>query len=215
MDILDEIKEDLRSEQAKKFWANYGNWILGGVVALVFGTAVASGLQQYQHYRSGIDAEKFSAAVQMAEEEDRDAALTGLGAIAAEAGAGYKTLALFSEANLHLKAGDTSKAIAAFNALADNTALDAIYRELATIYSCSLQLDMADADFAAIAARLEPLVGPGKPWRYSALELQALAKLQQGQKAEAKNIYDRLAVDTEAPAALKIRAERLASQLIF
>ena len=215
MDILDEIKEDLRSEQARKFWTAYGNWILAGVAALVLATALVSGLQQYRHYQAGIDAEKFSAAVQMAEEENRDAALLSLGAIAADAGAGYKTLALFSEANLHLKAGDTAKAIAAFDALANNAALDGIYRDLATIYSCSLQLDAAAVDFAAITARLEPLTGPGQPWRYSALELQALTKLQQGEKTEAKNIYERLALDTEAPASLKARAERLASQLIF
>lgn len=214
MDILDEIKEDLRTEKARQFWTNYGKQIFAAIGVLVLGTGLWSGLQQYNHHRALGDSEKFSAAVQMAEDQNRNEALAELTKIAAVAGPGYKTLALFSEASLQQKAGDTKAAIASYDTLANNAGLDPLYRELAIVYSASLQLDMSATDFDALFDRLQPLTATGKSWRYSALELQGLARWQQGKTSDAKEIFGRLAADPQAPDALKVRAERWASQLV-
>jgi hypothetical protein len=215
MDILDEIKEDLRSEQAKKFWHNHGRHILAAVAILVLGTGLWSGLQQYNQHRAAIDSEKFSAAVQLADDQKRDQALAELAKISNEAGAGYKTLALFSEANLQIKAGDNKAAAATFDRLADNRAIDPMYRELATIYSANLQLDFPQPEFDKIFDRLQPLTATGGAWRYSALELQGLVRAQQGKKDEAAAIFARLQADAQTPSGIKARAERWASQLLF
>ena len=46
-DIFQEVSEDMRREKAQKLWAKYGNYVLGGALAVVIGV---SGYVAYQHY---------------------------------------------------------------------------------------------------------------------------------------------------------------------
>lgn len=215
MDLLDEIKEDLRNEQAKRFWKNYGRYIIAAVVALVLGTGLTSGYKQYAAHQAAMDAGEFSTAMQLANEKKADEAVKKLSDLALDGTSGYKTLALFSKANLALKAGKADEAAAAYDQVADNADIDPLYRGLATIYSTIIRMDLPNADLAALDAKLQPLTLAGKPWRFSALELQGLIAMQQGNKEKAKNIFDRIAADAEAPGTMKQRVQRQSEVLSF
>ncbi len=215
MDLLDEVKEDLQQEQIKKFWAQYGRYFIGFIALLVVGTAVNAGYNQYRISQSTRDATAYHAALDLAESKDRKMALEKLAALSDSGGAGYKTLALFSEASLMQRQGDGKGAMAAFDRLSKNTSIDPLYRELATILRATIALDEKDADFAAISASLEPLTGAGKPWRFSALELQAAAAMEQGDKKKAAEIFQRIASDVNTPSDMRQRADRFATVLSF
>ncbi len=215
MDILDEIKQDMRSEQAQKFWNVYGKLIIAAAVALVLVTAVGSGYKQYQQYRSAQDAQVFSQAIDLADAQNRDEALQKLAAISGSAGKGYQTLAIFSEASIKYKAGDKKGAADAYIQLALNTGIDLLYRDLALIYGTSIAMDLEKPDLQTLDKDLQPLTDAGRPWRFSALELQGLIAMQSGDKSKAKNIFDRIAADINAPLGLKTRATRVSSVLAY
>ena len=98
-----------------------------------------------------------------------------MAALAADAPAGYATLARFREAKYRADAGDRPAAIALYDSLASDTAVEPMLRDLATLYSVRMQI--AGGDPAALTARLAPLTEEGNPWRYSAGELTAVLAL--------------------------------------
>ncbi len=215
VDILDEIKEDLRNEKAQKFWNKYGRMIMVALALFVGGTALVSGYKQYAEYRATKDASEFSTAIDLIDGQSRDEALKKLSQMGSEASAGYKTLALFSKANVLYKAGDKVAAAAAYDDLSKTSGVDALYRELATVYSVSIQMDLDKPDYTAMDKRLEPLTQTGHPWRFSALELQGLIAMQQGDSKKAKEIFNRIVADLNAPSTIKMRAQRVSSVLSY
>ncbi|TAH33068.1 MAG: tetratricopeptide repeat protein [Alphaproteobacteria bacterium] len=215
MDLIDEIKEDLRSEQMRQVWKNYGKLIMAAIAVLVLGTALTSGYKQYSQYRASNDAALFDQAVDLADAKKKDEALKQLAQIADDASSGYKTLALFTQASIKFKDGDKKGAIEAYDQLANAGGIDPMYRELATIDSVSIQMDMEGANLDGLSKRLEPLTATGRPWRFSALELQGLIAMQKGDKEKAKNIFDRIAKDENSPVSMRMRVQRVATVLSY
>jgi hypothetical protein len=72
---------------------------------------------------------------------------------------------------------------------------------------------LPDEDPHAAIARLAPLTVSGNPWRTSALDLTAAAKLEAGDRTGALAIYKQLADDLAAPQGLRARAAELAAAL--
>ena len=64
-----------------------------------------------------------------------------------------------------------------------------------------------------IVKRLEPLTAGDSPWRFSAMELTALAELHGGHSERARALFLTLADDPAAPAGLRGRAAELAATL--
>ena len=61
--------------------------------------------------------------------------------------------------------------------------------------------------------RLAPLTESGNPWRPTALELTALARLKSGDKSGALDLYKGLADELAAPPSLRARAAERAAAL--
>jgi hypothetical protein len=109
------------------------------------------------------------------------------------------------------KTGDRKAAIAAYDRLAGSSALDPEFRDLAVLLSVMHGLPEGDAK--AAIERLQPLTADGNPWRASALELTAAAKLKAGDRNGALDLYRKIADDLGAPQRLRARAAELAAAL--
>ena len=72
---------------------------------------------------------------------------------------------------------------------------------------------LPDGDPKAAIERLQPLTASGHPWRASALDLTAAAKLKSGDRGGALEIYKQLADDLSAPRGLRARAAEMAAAL--
>jgi hypothetical protein len=70
-----------------------------------------------------------------------------------------------------------------------------------------------DGDPAALQGRLDELIGPGEPFRASALELSAVLALRAGDKEKARSLYTQIVDDLAAPAGLRARATQILSAL--
>jgi hypothetical protein len=140
--------------------------------------------------------------------EDKPAeAAAAFAALAEDAGSGYRVLARLRAAEAQAQAGDPAAATAILEQLAANDDADPVYRSLGDLLAA--QRGFAEAQPTAVLTELEPLVGTNDPWRYSALELRALAQMQSGDTAAARQTLDDLLADPLTPPQLGRRAAEL------
>jgi hypothetical protein len=209
-DIFREIDDELRREGLLQLWSRYARYIIAVAVILVL---IAAGIFAWrQHLASErlAQANRYSAALVLVR-QGKEAEAAKLFAALANDGGGYGIPAAFQEAALLAKAGDRQGAIAAYDRLAVSSSVSREYRDLAILLAVMHQLP--DGDPRAAIERLAPLTENENPWRATALEVTAAAKLKAGDHGAALDIYQKLADDLAAPRALRARAAEMTAAL--
>jgi hypothetical protein len=84
------------------------------------------------------------------------------------------------------------------------TAIDQRFRDLAVILAAYLELDTTD--LVELEDRLAPLTSDNNPWHYSAIELTSFIAVQTGNLQRARDIFEKLSEDAQAPAGVRRRA---------
>jgi hypothetical protein len=202
--FIREIDEDLRRDRLLKLWERYGIYAIGVAFLVVAATAGWRGWEWYQT-REGIKAgSRFEAALGLADAGKHEEAEQEFAAIAKDANWGYRLLARMRLA-AETGARDAAAGAAAYDEIAADGSIDAAIRDVARLRAAFLLLDTAQV--AEIAARVEPLIVPASPFRFSARETLALARYKAGEREAARVLFAGLAVDPETPPALRNRAE--------
>ena len=209
-DIFREIDEELRRDNLLKLWSRYGRYVvaLAVLVLVVAGGIVAWRDHQLSERRA--QSTRYAAALSFVC-ESKNAEAAKVFATVAQEGGGYADLASFEEAELLARSGDRKGAVASYDRIAVASGLDPAFRDLAVLLS--VLHDMPDADPQAMIDRLAPMTKAGNPWRPTALELTAAARLKSGDKSGALTLYKSLADDLAAPQGLRARAAELAAAL--
>ena len=209
-DIFREIDEELRRENLLKLWSRYGKYVILAVALIVVIVGAIVAWREHQASERRAQSGRYSAALALVREgKNTDAAK--LFASLAQEGGGYGLLASFEEAELLAKSGDRKAAIAAYDDLSSSSGIDREFRDLAVLLS--VMHGLADGDPKIAIERLQRLTEAGNPWRASALELTAVAKLKGGDRNGALEIYKTLADDLTAPQRLRARAAEMAAAL--
>jgi hypothetical protein len=125
---------------------------------------------------------------------------------------GYRVLSRFQLAAAEAQAGDADKAVALYDALANDAETDTILKGLATIQAATLRLDTAD--YVEMERRLEGLIDQGSPWRYSARELLGLSAYRQNNIPGAEKQFSELVADQAAPQNLRERADMMLALIV-
>ena len=210
-DIFQEVDEDLRRENYAKLWARYGKYVIALAVLLVVAVASIGQWRNYQLHQREAEGGRYANALELARQgKDKDAA-DAFASIARQAGAGRAVLARLEEGVAKARAGDAEGAVAAFDALAADSAADPVYRDVALLLAAQYSLKAGDP--RAIIAKLAPLTSTENPWHPTALELTAIAQLKAGDKTAARASYQRLADDLAAPSGLRARAAEMVAAL--
>ncbi len=206
-DIFHEIEEDLRRDKAAQFWKRYGRYVIAAVVFVIAATASYVGWKEYRQRQQIAYGNRFAVALSLIQDKKEAEALSALGSLAEDAGTGYGTLARFRAATVKLHQGDRAGAVAIYDAVAKDSSVDPLYAQLAAVYYVLNTLETGDPD--DLAKRLEPLMSPTGPWRYSARELAALLALRKGDAAKARENFTKLADDTKTPSGIRARAAEM------
>ena len=210
-EIFREIDEELRRDNIVKLWREYGKYVIGLAVLAVVATLGIVKWQDFKLEQRREEGVRYAAALDLAQKGKDAEAADAFAQIAHEVGGGRAVMARLEEAALRAKAGDTDKAVALYDALADDGGVDKVYRDLASLLAARYSFDKADP--AAIIARLKPLTEGDNPWQATALELTAAAQLKAGDKAAALATYTRLADDLKAPQGVRTRATEMVAVL--
>ena len=205
-DLFREVDEEVRQDQYLKLWKQYGVYIAGVVLAVVLITVGVVVWRDFQQGELEANGEKMLAAL-AAVEERPDEALEQLAALGEEGTKGYRLLARLREAALLSERGDARSAVAIYDAVAADTGQEKLYRDLAKLLSVSHGMSIMDR--SDVEDRLAPLVGDDNPWRYSARELVATAAMASGDTAAAREKFQALVDDANAPPGVRARAAEL------
>jgi hypothetical protein len=209
-DIFREIDEELRRDNLLKLWSRYGRYVLAlaAVVVIIAGGIVA--WRDHQASERRAQSARYASALNLVR-EGKDADAAKVFAAVAQEGGGYAVLAAFEDAELRAKSGDRKGAVAAYDHIAAEGGLDPAFRDMARLLSAMHALP--DGDPQSIIDRLAPMTASDSPWRATATELTAAARLKSGDKSGALALYKQLADDLSAPQSLRARAAELAAAL--
>lgn len=203
-DIFREIDEEVRRDKAAALWKKYGNLLIGLAVAAV----VAVAAWQVWLYREQQASQAVGARLEEALRASRDnrgaEAESILVDLAANAPAGYRQIARF---RLAAETGkrDAAAGATAFDALANDSSLDQLYRDLARLRAGMLRVDLAP--YTETRAALEPLASPQGVWRHSAREFLGIAALKANLFEDAGRWFDAIVTDPQSPQVLRQRTD--------
>ncbi len=191
-DLIEEIKEDIRNDQLVAFWNEYGNFVIGAVIAIVLMTIgylfwhthqEKKLLDQTLIYEKNLEPDPSKG-------EKADYSL-----LIKEGSAGYQIMGIFEQARL---AASTKEAEDLLKALANNTSYDAFYRETAALQGIMRKFDSTHG--TVLLEELESLVTKNSPLQAAAIELQAFAYLKlRSLKKSFPSFYVRCTTPTSPP----------------
>ncbi|AYG93784.1 hypothetical protein D8I30_00265 [Brevundimonas naejangsanensis] len=203
VDVFEQVEEELRSERYKRL-ARTWLPVLAGVLAVALVAALAWwGWQSYVTSQADKASAAYEQGVEAMQAGKADAAKAAF-AESAKAGGGYKALALMQQAGIALSENKTTEAVALFDEAA-KAAKDPILSDIAALKAVFLVMDTASLE--DVQKRLEPLTGDKRPMAAFAQEALAMAQLQHGKTAEARQVFVQLQLGQDVPDSVRQRAQ--------
>lgn len=209
-DIFREVEEEVRRDQFLKLWKKYGVLVIAVVAVVVLGVAGYQGWTVYEQRQREAAAEAYAAAASQLAAGETEAARASFADLADPGSGGYALLASFEAAHLAAQAGDGAAALEAWGQIAQSDAPLA-YRDAAVLAAARFRLDAGEAEEAGMM--LEPLMEGNRPYRPLAQEMAAIAALERGDAAAARERLESLLADAEAPASVRERATQLVATI--
>jgi len=205
-DIFQEVDEEVRRERLMKLWQRYQYLIVAVVVLLLAGVGGWRLYEWQQEKRAAELGTAFEQAVTLAEDGKHAEAEAAFAKVAAEGNKIYRQLALMRQAG-ELAQTDSKAAIAAYDKIADDSAVGADLKDLAGVRAGELMIDAGS--FNDVRPRLEPLATEGRPYRHTAREMLALAAWRSCDIESAKRWFDLIVSDIQTPPTIRDRVEML------
>lgn len=206
-----EVDQELRQDQAKALWENYGTIIIAAAVAVVVATSAWVGWDYWSQSRANASGDDYSQALTLARERRTEEAKAALVQLEADGYGAYPVLARMRGATVLAEAGDAAGAVAAFDQVAADRAVTSSIRDMARLRAALLLVD--HGSYSDVASRVEALTADTNALRYSAREALGLAAWREGRLADAQALFDQILDDQNAPRNLRQRAEMM-SELI-
>ena len=200
--LFREVDEDVRQEQYKKLWDKFGNYFIGLCFVIVGLVAGFKGYQHYQKSKSEAAAIVYFDGLKNAQAGKAEDAIRALAAVDHS---GFKQLASLQTAIVLAEQGKTKDAVAAFDAIAADSAVDASLRDVARIRGGYLLADTAKPD--ELLTRLGGFDKDGQVWRHAAREIFGIAAYRTGDYAMADRYMNANFTDADTPPDMRDRAQ--------
>lgn len=206
--FLTEVEAELREDQLKQMWNQYGTWLFGAIAAIILTVAGYQFMQGQEAKRLAEQADAFARATELLADGNQDTAISALADVSLQGGA-YGALAELQRAGVLLEQGDKASALEIFRAVSTSQNIGLVFNDVATLLWVIHGLDTENPD--ELQAALAPLTDPSNAHSYSALELMALLEVRRGQIEEAQAILTQLLEDANTPVGLRSRAVELSA----
>jgi hypothetical protein len=205
-DIFREVEEDVRRERFQKLWKAYGNYAIAALVLLFAGIGGWQLWERHDLQERAKISDSFVAAQRITNPQAAASAFVDLSRTAPK---GYSTVARLAQAGAMLASGQNANAIDLYKQIAneDSGPVGAVAR-LRAAWALAETASRTD-----LAELLKPLNQPGNAWRENAQEILAYADYRAMDTRSALMKYGQLALDPEAPDALRARAKAMTAFL--
>jgi hypothetical protein len=203
-DVFEQVEEELRSERYKRL-ARTWLPVVGGILLVALIAALAWwGWQSWETSKAdkaSVAYERGLEALQANNPVGADAAFTQA---AKEGNGAYKSLALQHRAGIALDAGRDAEALSLMDEAA-KASRDPLIADAAAFKAMLLAMDIETLE--QVQARAKGLTGDKRPFSAFAREAEAMALLQAGKTAEAKDMLAILKNDLDTPEVVTRRAQ--------
>ena len=208
-EFIKEVDEDIKEEKRIKLWKKLIPYVISFSLTIILFT---SGFVFWKNYTRNMNqtlGDDFTAAVDLANEDDTDAALLALDRIVDEGSDGYATIAKMKKASLLIDKGLSDEGLSIYLDLERN-AVDQSFRDIATILYVLNSMDKIEPE--TLLKKIEPLEN-SKVWQSSALELKAFIFLKNNNKKLAKETFQSILNLKTSPSSLSTRARNMVEYL--
>lgn len=204
-EFIREVDEDLQQEKNEQLWKRLLPYIISVAVGIILFTSGYVFWDNYSNNAKQQLGDDFTAAVELANEEDVDAALLALDRIVDKGSDGYVTLSKMKMASLLIESGNLDDGLGIYLDLEKN-AVDQSFRDISTILYVLNSIDTKNPDL--LLEKLIPLE-KSNIWKSSALELMAFIYLKKSDNAKAIEIFRTLSQLQEIPSSLSNRSQSM------
>ena len=204
-EFIREVDEDVKEEKRMKLWKKLLPYIVSISLGVILST---SGYVLWDNYSNKVKqqlGDDFTAAVELSNDEDVDAALLALDRIVDKGSDGYVTMAKMKKASLLIDRGELEKGLDIYLDLEKN-AVDQSFRDISTILYVMNSIDSKDSDI--LIEKLKPLED-SQIWKSSALELKAFIYLKNKKRKEALEVFEKIVSMPSKPSSLASRAKNM------
>ena len=204
-EFIREVDEDVKEEKRMKLWKKLLPYVLSISLGVILST---SGFVFWDNYSNKVKqqlGDDFTAAVELSNEEDVDAALLALDRVVDKGSDGYITMAKMKKASILIEKGKLEEGLDIYLDLEKN-AVDQSFRDISTILYVMNSLDFKDSDI--LLKKLKPLED-SQIWKSSALELKAFIFLKNSKRKEALEVFENIVSMPSKPSSLASRAKNM------
>lgn len=205
-DFVDEVEDQLRAERYASLAGRIWPWFALALIATIIGWLGVWGYQTWRDRDIGRASIAYEKAVNAVTSGDQTGAYNDLAPIAANGPAGYRSLALMTQADMRLAAGKADEAAGLYDKAA-KSAPNPILGDLARLRAAQALMDTVP--YAQVQTRLTPLMGTNKPFDLEAREALALAKLQAGKVQEARGDLNAISLTLGVSSSMRTRAQAI------
>ncbi len=199
-DVMQEVNDELRQQRLEAFWKENRSWIIASIILAIITTA---GITWWRSWNLGQNLTYTSGLLEASTAEDP----AELSKFAETARTNHAVLARYIAAGLHLKKGNTARAIEIYDEIAKTRGLDRSLRDLAQLLSLGQRLNKDEPK--KLHAELADLSTKKSPYRFSAMEMEALVFAREGKMKEAADRLEDISTDAGAPGDARTRATTL------
>jgi len=206
-DIFREVEEDLRHDRIKQAWDKYGNYVIAfaSLIAILTG-----GFQLWQKMESDnrvAQADQYMAAIETLQGGSTEVAEDALKEIQNDGSGGYKALAGFQQAALHVREDDLESAIQTYDSISVQSGVNQTLKDLAKIKAAQLLMDTGSR--SDLEARIGTLTVETNPWRFAAREILAFVAFRDGDLTVAQEEYASLAAEPGLTQEMRLRVAEM------
>lgn len=216
MELLAEIKEDIRREKLEKLWQRFGIWIISTAVLVVVSSGLIVAWKYFQETTAAKQGGELFLAIESlnnGELEKSKSTLTETAKNNSSAG----VLANLRLASIAIEANDKSAAKEHYQAVIKTPGVAKEFLDLALLQNAKIALQNSATDQAEISTAIEQLKHISadnlSPWRAFALEQLATYYLQKNETKKAEEFLTELARLEGLSETQKERVELLISTL--
>jgi len=202
--LFREVDEEVRQEEYKKLWDKYGTLLIVACGVVIAAVAGWKAYEYYQLKQTEAASILFFDGARAAAEGKAEDAVRLMGMVQSP---GYAQLGRMQVAGALAASGKTKEALAAYDAIVADAAVEPALRDAAAIRAGYLLVDTAKPD--ELLGRLGRFDKDDQVWRHQAREIFGLSAYRSGDFAMAERYMQALASDAATPRDMKERAQMM------
>ena len=202
-DFLDEVQEDIKREKFEDIFKKFGLHFGAAIAIIIGGTGFFTWYDSHLLEKKEISGYNYAKALK--------GDVTELDIVIEEGSKGYANLAALKKANIVARS-NKEKAIELYEQIASASSVDKATRDMAVLKMAYLMIETGKNE-GKIEKLLKSISKKGSPFRYSAIEMAGIYKIKKGDISGAKDEFSEITKDAFAPENMRIRAEKILSNL--